>query len=121
MRGATTYSPLESIAGMISIHAPHAGSDFQSGLQMTFGEDFNPRSPCGERLSAAVSKVVSSKFQSTLPMRGATVGVQLFHALDRISIHAPHAGSDATSLAAVQRSFAISIHAPHAGSDLPGV
>ena len=34
--------------------------------------DFNPRSPCGERPKAARRNTSRSKFQSTLPMRGAT-------------------------------------------------
>ena len=78
---------------------------------------FNPRSPCGERHGFAAAgsapKVISihaphagsdscvsrsftrcSRFQSTLPMRGATfVRRPCFHKLP-ISIHAPHAGSD---------------------------
>ena len=55
-------------------------------------------------------------FQSTLPMRGATVKGRLSCLRPAISIHAPHAGSD--MLGKCQReSLRISIHAPHAGSD----
>jgi len=61
------YSSLE-----ISIHAPHAGSDLiPNGL---IQED--------------------SKFQSTLPTRGATFPMSPEIRVFRISIHAPHAGSD---------------------------
>ena len=46
-------------------------------------------------------------------MRGHAVAVRV------ISIHAPHARSDAEKFVAVART-AISIHAPHARSDLRG-
>ena len=56
----------------ISIHAPHAGSDCFSFFLFSLFNDFNPRSPCGERL--VCDKSYQKKFD--------------------ISIHAPHAGSD---------------------------
>ena len=36
------------------------------------GVHFNPRSPCGERLCADFTRKSHKRFQSTLPMRGAT-------------------------------------------------
>ncbi len=36
--------------------------------------DFNPRSPCGERLAIIVTTALVNKFQSTLPVWGATLG-----------------------------------------------
>ncbi len=87
---------------LISIHAPHAGSDpvkiLKMLVQMYFnprspcgerhcGErhslptptvgsaDFNPRSPCGERLRFHSLECTSFRFQSTLPMRGATIPI----------------------------------------------
>ena len=62
-----------------------------------FEENFNPRSPCGER-----------------PVRQEKTGLK-----KGISIHAPRAGSDANQLTQNVRTN-ISIHAPRAGSD-PGV
>ena len=57
----------------ISIHAPHAGSDrFRLAGAGGF-HDFNPRSPCGERPACTVLKTDTNRFQSTLPMRGATL------------------------------------------------
>ena len=57
-------------------------------------KDFNPRSPCGERPSRAGRGSRPVQFQSTLPVRGAT-RQQLLHDMpQRISIHAPRAGSD---------------------------
>ena len=78
----------------ISIHAPHAGSDVVHNRFTQPVGDFNPRSPCGERLEGRGSRAFT----------------------DQISIHAPHAGSD-QSQPNSPYFFAISIHAPHAGSD----
>ena len=55
-------------------------------------------------------------FQSTHPMRGATLRKQLGSLPGDISIHAPHAGCDA-DVNQRSRSREISIHAPHAGCD----
>ena len=72
MRGATDSSEIYNRFPVISIHAPHAGSDqgYSQGHQMP--RNFNPRSPCGERHEVDQNKVEEIK----------------------ISIHAPHAGSD---------------------------
>ena len=35
-------------------------------------KNFNPRSPCGERLKNVIPKLAPLRFQSTLPVRGAT-------------------------------------------------
>ena len=101
---------------------------------------FNPRAPCGARPNSAAAirsrtisihaplagrdgpryrvVKVSSKFQSTRPLRGATlckVGVP--RVLD-ISIHAPLAGRDLKPLfRGFGGRFNISIHAPLAGRD----
>ena len=58
-----------------------------------------------------------NKFQSTLPMRGATGRARMTADRRVISIHAPHAGSDCGGRK-MRRRDDISIHAPHAGSDL---
>ena len=79
---------------MISIHAPLTGSDLVSGHRDHRRDDFNPRSPYGERHSerswAATKMYFNPRspygerpiwgsisipwptFQSTLPLRGAT-------------------------------------------------
>ena len=56
----------------ISIHAPHAGSDMVVPLLREPSKNFNPRSPCGERRLYDEYLGLATKFQSTLPMRGAT-------------------------------------------------
>ena len=61
-----------SSALLISIHAPLAGSDANLVCSMVFFCNFNPRSPCGERLGMVLAKYLN----------------------EDISIHAPLAGSD---------------------------
>ena len=146
---------------LISIHAPRVGSDMliprlkfmrrYFNPRSPCGERrkilfmvpkssyFNPRSPCGERPIMLVDGKVVDKFQSTLPVWGATnrsgqAGSQLF-----ISIHAPRVGSDGNlpvfhfrllvfqstlpvwgatgQTAHIGMCGAISIHAPRVGSD----
>ena len=56
------------------------------------------------------------KFQSTLPMKGAT-GMDWDEAIySGISIHAPNEGSDVTIIVQLASGL-ISIHAPNEGSD----
>ena len=100
--------------------------------------NFNPRSPCGERLYQHIRLLIRQRFQSTLPVRGATDRVRSELEKASISIHAPRAGSDfepgdfktrfrfqstlpvrgatgSQHLIFVRNQ--ISIHAPRAGSD----
>ncbi len=58
---------------IVSIHAPRAGSDSRGGHWSTGLDCFNPRPPCGERQKAPTPKLEVPKFQSTPPVRGATV------------------------------------------------
>ena len=100
---------------------------------------FNPRSPCGERLHPAEDRDIKDfisihaprvgsdwtvpgptrsrpRFQSTLPVWGATVPVGLVSVRGIISIHAPRVGSD-LDLYQDTHHLPISIHAPRVGSD----
>ena len=95
MRGATVCRGPRYQDTTISIHTPHAGSD--PTIFLTIAP--NPR------------------FQSTLPMRGATYAAYYFPQITFISIHTPHAGSDDKGRGLVQKFLLISIHTPHAGSD----
>ena len=94
-RGATRCFSSTCIAIAISIHAPRTGSDAFQPPRAAAAQNFNPRSPHGERpgdsrRSSSPSnfnprsphgerpideKIISAleKFQSTLPARGATV------------------------------------------------
>ena len=79
---------------LISIHAPHAGCDGRRRARLCAQRDFNPRTPCGVRLNGIINAINAITFQSTHPMRGATIS--LFNQMNdaSISIHAPHAGCD---------------------------
>ena len=111
----------------ISIHAPHTGSDRDHQESVLRSHHFNPRSPYGERPKAGLDAVDTGRFQSTLPIRGATISIHAPHTgsddmgagtvhLGGISIHAPHTGSDACRVC-LACGKQISIHAPHTGSD----
>ncbi len=140
MRGATSKSRFNHSPRRISIHTPHAGSDYNIVLMGKTERHFNPHSPCGERHAWNMPGVREDKFQSTLPMRGATLKLFANRQGFTISIHTPHAGSDPTCLWLActyppyfnphspcgERPYRsedtgelvrISIHTPHAGSD----
>ena len=116
MRGATRRAARQGKLVSVSIHAPHAGRDAargtcpmgtacfnprapcgarqdQAGCSVR-SECFNPRAPCGARHGLTRSSSTPKKFQSTRPMRGATLLCTLVYPLDCVSIHAPHAGRD---------------------------
>ncbi len=57
-------------------------------------------------------------FQSTLPVKGATLWFLLFLRHSSISIHAPREGSDCPARSREHDFAHISIHAPREGSDL---
>ena len=100
----------------ISIHAPRRGSDDYFTSCLPAPQNFNPRSPQGERPAAYLSVAPKFAFQSTLPAGGATIvrrhlkNCGLFQStlpaggatlafmprkpIDNISIHAPRRGSD---------------------------
>ena len=96
VRGATHVIRAVYFSKYISIHAPRAGGDCRHALRRRglyhfnprppCGErritflvccanccNFNPRSPCGERRKKQSGKKIQTIFQSTLPVRGATI------------------------------------------------
>ena len=79
-------------------------------------ENFNPRSPCGERLDQQQLQHNQHLFQSTLPVWGATHLTGRWKRHRYISIHAPRVGSD-ESIRGCPYARPISIHAPRVGSD----
>ena len=87
----------EDDAAQISIHAPHARSDLRQSSCSAPDIYFNPRSSCEERPEETSALAFSlSLFQSTLLMRGATEARNREYGKNlKISIHAPHARSDA--------------------------
>ena len=72
LAGSDLHGCLVRKGNLISIHAPLAGSDRTGCRQQHQSDDFNPRSPCGERPRWHVHRQRPSAFQSTLPLRGAT-------------------------------------------------
>ena len=82
---------------VISIHAAHAGCDSFDVSMVNVSPDFNPRSPCGLRHFPHHVHAQITPFQSTQPMRAATASSIQRFAQSRISIHAAHAGCDSKS------------------------
>mgnify|MGYP004535488647 CR=1 FL=1 len=73
MRGATEAINGLVLIGKISIHAPHAGRDPMSNVPRLPSGNFNPRAPCGARPVSSCITDGDALFQSTRPMRGATL------------------------------------------------
>ena len=94
VRGATMIEEMERLNKKISTHAPRAGSDPHSCRAPSSCPHFNPRSPCGERRGISAIYSASSRFQPTLPVRGATHAEWTARSTRCISTHAPRAGSD---------------------------
>ena len=138
MRGATRPRAQIDRKTFISIHAPHAGSDEYRVCLFPFLMGFQSTLPMRGATRFSNSAHLPFQFQSTLPMRGATYAVGIIVQAILISIHAPHAGSDAALPVELQGHInfnprspcgerldangfetvePISIHAPHAGSD----
>ena len=139
VRGATHFLSVIDKGKIISIHAPRAGSDPTWSLITRDGEYFNPRSPCGERLSIVSSTTSGFGFQSTLPVRGATPAALVISCEIVFQSTLPVRGATSPSLVAKRSPIfqstlpvrgatgayydsrpwnLISIHAPRAGSDL---
>ena len=124
----------------ISIHAPRAGRDTRASIDTDLGVYISIHAPrAGRDAAVSPSRRILYTFQSTRPVRGATVGVhrRVYGVL--ISIHAPRAGRDTAvyprpcyrldfnprapcgARPSQNSDFAnvgeISIHAPRAGRD----
>ena len=94
MRAATKIPALFFKIFLISIHAAHAGSDLKHiGLLIT---KLQFQSTLPMRAATVYTTIISYRrvFQSTLPMRAATIGRIQVRSYTDISIHAAHAGSD---------------------------
>ena len=137
--GATKIFTSRTKFKEISIHAPRVGSDDRPPHLHHLPRDFNPRSPCGERHRRISLGKGTRKFQSTLPVWGATHQQSQKTQGRNISIHAPRVGSDLSDISAnsgtgkfqstlpvwgatlcfSMRTIVggISIHAPRVGSD----
>ena len=94
LRGATVVGAGGEAGAGISIHAPLTGSDQPTGPPGQIAQHFNPRSPYGERPNGCKAGMQPLRFQSTLPLRGATTSSTIAIPPSYISIHAPLTGSD---------------------------
>ncbi len=96
VRGATIGQDLQRSKRMVSIHAPRAGRDTRLKASGHHLKGFNPRAPCGARQKSKQKEQAEAEFQSTRPVRGATVCQFPRKRLVAVSIHAPRAGRDRT-------------------------
>ena len=95
MRGATRCNRFCLQVFNISIHTPHAGSDFFQSQSVSSNGLFQSTLPMrGATTLLSIPNIPTYGFQSTLPMRGATHYFKLYFDRLVISIHTPHAGSD---------------------------
>ena len=106
------------VVAYISIHAPRAGSDYFPPRSMSQYNNFNPRPPCGERQLDGVKLDANDLFQSTPPVRGATVILSIQHIRNKIFQSTPPVRGATIGTLYAEGAEKISIHAPRAGSDL---
>ena len=85
-------------------------------MALTSTPDFNPRSPCGERLDDGQTEAQKAAISIHAPRAGSDLHRAGQRIPGAISIHAPRAGSDGKTRERLWRGE-ISIHAPRAGSD----
>ena len=101
----------------ISIHAPRVGSDWMCAIPTPRSIDFNPRSPCGERRKRSSPEDCTGRFQSTLPVWGATPSLaRPSYRWQRFQSTLPVWGAT-FPIFRILYIFYISIHAPRVGSD----
>ena len=85
-------------------------------LLIVITSQFQSTLPVWGATSSGSVSLSLTRFQSTLPVWGATSKWTLWPTITSISIHAPRVGSDC-NLAHTSSSMIISIHAPRVGSD----
>ena len=100
----------------ISIHAPRTGSDQGAVQKIKPLDNFNPRSPHGERQRVGTGAQSGNPISIHAPRTGSDGETRGDARPARISIHAPRTGSDPPD-ESWSRNQPISIHAPRTGSD----
>ncbi len=93
-RGATPAVSLALIVKIVSIHAPHTGSDADEAASSADLPSFNPRSPHGERPRPARISIAARRFNPRSPHGERRARGYADCSPERVSIHAPHTGSD---------------------------
>ncbi len=94
LRGATNISQDPGPKRPISIHAPLTGSDRLRLASWYHPENFNPRSPYGERLPKFLKKSGGRHFNPRSPYGERPLELEPITHSRFISIHAPLTGSD---------------------------
>ena len=119
LRGATEQILLKAINdGHISIHAPLAGCDCLASARNRHRLSISIHAPlAGCDVGWVSFDLAYIVFQSTHPLRGATIYLSVLEHKVDISIHAPLAGCDERVRCVERVGRGISIHAPLAGCD----
>ena len=94
MRGATIYRLLLPEGLPISIHAPRAGRDGVIWDSWDSSNEFQSTRPVRGATVNRAADQIAGLFQSTRPVRGATLDDLQPYKTVKISIHAPRAGRD---------------------------
>ena len=101
----------------ISIHAPRTGSDKSRHTATFSAQNFNPRSPHGERLESACQNENAGNISIHAPRTGSDAfPCPASRAYSNFNPRSPHGERRPCSFLVVGR-FVISIHAPRTGSD----
>ena len=117
LRGATHVDFVQGGRPGISIHAPLAGCDYDT-VKVDESVEISIHAPlAGCDAAQTCEAAIKNRFQSTHPLRGATMVLEDGKLGEEISIHAPLAGCDQLIPAATD-AIIISIHAPLAGCDM---
>ena len=74
VRGATGEGQSVDMYGLFQSTRPVRGATVKPMVYFRYSKDFNPRAPCGARLSVVSTSIWPETFQSTRPVRGATAG-----------------------------------------------
>src|SRR5689334_14036681 len=94
-QGATRHAALGELYRVVSIHAPLAGSDSAAESARATSSAFQSTLPSQGATASTTARAASTNgFQSTLPSQGATGVSDFLAGAERVSIHAPLAGSD---------------------------
>ena len=97
LRSATAKSSPRSPSGCVSIHALLAECDIPRRWREALPRRFNPRTPCGVRLTWTMTTSKTLWFQSTHSLRSATIPARPGAVERSVSIHALLAECDFTN------------------------
>ena len=105
---------------IISIHAPHTGRDWLMVPGILYTWEFQSTRPIrGATVVWPIMRVSVVNFNPRAPYGARLTEFFVNIKSLRISIHAPHTGRDIQRRIPQPEHFSISIHAPHTGRDKP--